>query len=96
MSVRAHRILKVEYADNPSFNLYHDEKLVQFLDRQNHSGFYSQLSDDGGGVVSVEVSVLRQAIEKASELELDKDDVKTLQADIEASGEGETIDYDCF
>ena len=96
MSVRAHRILKVEYAKIPSFNLWHDEKLINFLDTHNGSGFYSQMNDGGGGVVNIEVSVIKEALEKAVELELDEDIVSQLKADIEAAGEEPDIDYDCF
>ena len=94
MSVRAHRILKVEYADRPSFNLWHDEKLVKFLDDHMDGGFYSQLTTDGGGVVCIEPSVIQEAINSAKELELDEDTVAQLRADVEAA-EG-SIDYDCF
>ena len=96
MSVRAHRILKVEYAPNTSFNLWHDQKLIDFFDRHNGSGFYSQMNDNGGGVVGIEVSVIKEALEKAAELELDEDTVEQLKADIEAVGDEPTIDYDCF
>ena len=96
MSVRAHRILKVEYAPNPSFNLWHDEKLINFLDTQNDSGFFSQMNENGGGVVNIEASVIKEAIEKAAELELDEDTVEQLKADVEAAGEDGSIDYDCF
>ena len=96
MSVRAHRILKVEHAPNTSFNLWHDEKLIDFFNRNNYSGFFSQMNDNGGGVVSIEVSVIKEALEKAVELELDEDTVEQLKADIEAAGDEPTIDYDCF
>lgn len=95
MSVRAHRILKVEYAEIPSFNLWHDEKLINFIDTHNDSGFYSQMNANGGGVVSVEASVIKDAIEKAVELELDEATVEQLKADIEAAEDG-SIDYDCW
>ena len=96
MSVRAHRILKIEYAKIPSFNLWHDEKLIDFINTHNDSGFFSQMNDNGGGVVNVEASVIKEALEKAVELELDEDTVEQLKADIEAAGEDGSIDYDCF
>lgn len=96
MSVRAHRILKVEYAPNTSFNLWHNEKLVEFLEKNNPHGFNDKLDMDGNGVVSIDVSVIKQAIEKAEELELEEDVVEQLKADIEAVGDEPTIDYDCF
>lgn len=98
MSVRAHRIIKVEYAPNSSFNLYSDTKLVEFLEANNDLGFYRQMNDNGGGVVTVSIETLQQAVDQADELELDEDDVKTLREDIEAGKKSglECVDYDCF
>jgi len=95
MSVRARRILKVEYAE-PSFNLWHDEKLVQFIDSECDSGFYSQMNSNGGGVICIEASVIKKAIENAEELGLDENTVALLRVDVEAVGEDGSIDYDCF
>ena len=96
MSVRAHRILKVDYAPETSFNVWHDEKLVEFLDRENDLGFYNQMNDNGGGVVSLTVEVLQKVVDQAKELELDDDTVRVLREDIASADPDETIDYDCF
>jgi len=92
MTIKAHRIVKVEYAPYPSFNLYHDQKLAECLD------IHPQLTDSGGGVVTVDCDDLRAAISKAAELELDEDTVKALTADLKAAEDnGDTsIDYDCY
>lgn len=98
MSVKAHRILKVEYAPQVSFNLYGDQKLVEFLENENDLGFYRQMNDNGGGVVTVGIKTIQKAIDEAEELELDEDTVKVLGEDIAAAKaeNNETIDYDCF
>ena len=98
MSVRAHRILKVEYAPEVSFNLYGDQKLVEFLEHENDLGFYRQMNDNGGGVVTVSIETLQRAIDQAKELELDDDTVKVLREDIAAAqaDNNESVDYDCF
>ena len=98
MSVRAHRILKVEYAPEASFNLYGDQKLVEFLEKESDLGFYRQMNDNGGGVVTMGIEALQAAIDKAGELELDEDTVRVLGVDIAAAKEDgvDTVDYDCF
>ena len=98
MSVRAHRILKVEYAPETSFSLYGDQKLVGFLESENELGFYRQLNDNGGGVVTVDIETLQQAIDQTEELELDEDTVKVLREDIAAAqaDNNTSVDYDCF
>lgn len=98
MSVRAHRIVKIEYAEGASFNLWHDDQLVGFLDRTESGGLWSQLNDDGGGVVNLSTETLQKAIDKAGELELDKETVAALQADIAAAKDqgNEYVEYDCF
>jgi len=98
VSVRAHRILSVEYAPETSFNLWHDEKLVEFLERNNDLGFYRQMNDDGSGVVTVSIEALQKAIDEAEELELDEATVRVLGEDIAAAklANNEYVDYDCF
>lgn len=98
MSVKAHRILKVEYAPGVSFSLYGDQKLVEFLESENDLGFHRQMNDNGGGVVTVSIDALQRAIDQAKELELDEDTVKVLREDIAAAqaDNNESVDYDCF
>ena len=98
MSVRAHRILKVEYAPETSFSLYGDQKLVEFLESENDLGFHRQMNDNGGGVVTVSIDALQRAIDQAEELELDEDTVIVLREDIAAAqaDNNESVDYDCF
>lgn len=96
MSVRAYRINLIKRDPNPTFNLWHDEKLMDFL--ENQSNFYPQLGDEGAGQSSVGVDVLKQAIKKAKSLELDKETIKQIKADIAfAESQGDTeVMYDCY
>lgn len=98
MSVKAHRILKVEYAPGTSFSLYGDQKLVEFLESENDLGFHRQMNDNGGGVVTLSIEALQAAIDKAEELGLDENTVKVLREDIAAAqaDNNESVDYDCF
>ncbi|MBA7663394.1 hypothetical protein ES703_71434 [subsurface metagenome] len=96
MHTWAHRIVKVEYADKPSFNLWRDQKLVEFLESNSDFDFYDQINTDGVGVVSVAIETMQKAIDQARELELDEDTVAQLKADVEADADEGSIDYDCF
>ena len=91
MSVRAYRVIEIKHEDVPSFNLYSNSELVEFLDR--HSGLYSQLNDGGGGVVTIDIEALEAALEA---LELEDDVVEALKQDIEAGKDIGCVEYDCF
>ena len=97
MSVSANRIIeiKIEQSYN-SFNLWHDRKLMDFLDTE--ADFFSQLTADGTGISEVSVEVLENAISKAVELELDADTVTNLKKDIAWAKEHkeEFVEYYCY
>ena len=65
---------------------------------ENDLGFYRQMNDNGGGVVTVSIEALQAAIDEAGELELDEDTVRVLGEDIAAAkaDNNESVDYDCF
>jgi len=94
MSVRAYRVIKIEYAQPNSFNLWHDDKLVDFLDREY--GFFEGVNE-GGGLTEVPVEGLKEALAKP-EFELDEYIVEALKRDIEAAEqEGEQyVQYYCY
>ena len=88
MSVRAHRVKKIEY-DRCSFNLWHHQELSDFL------GVYEQLNEDACGLVEVSVEKLKEAVETLS---LDTDTKKLLEDDIafaEKNG-NDYVMYYCF
>jgi len=94
MSIRAYRVIMIECAQPNSFNLWHDGKLVDFLDREY--GFFEGMNADGG-LTEVPVEGLKEALAKP-ELELGEDVIEALKRDIEAAEQGgdEYIQYYCY
>ena len=97
MSVSANRIIeiKIEQSYN-SFNLWHDRKLMDFLDTE--ADFFSQLTFDGTGVSEASVEVLEKAVSMAVELELDEDTISNLKKDIAwaKANDEESVQYYCY
>jgi hypothetical protein len=97
MSVIARRIIEIKIeTEYNSFNLWHDRKLMDFLDTE--ANFYSGLTNDGTGVAEASVEVLENAVSKAVELELDTDTVANLKKDIAWAKEHkeEFVEYYCY
>jgi len=97
MSVSANRIIEIKVEESyNSFNLWHDRKLMDFLDTE--ADFFSRLSDDGAGISEVSVEVLEKAVSMAIELELDDDTVTNLKKDIAwaKANDQEFVQYDCY
>ena len=86
MSVRAYKIIKIEQNDDPSFNIWSDEKFVDAIGCE----LDDQLNTDGCGVVSLSVGLLR---EKAHLLE---DGGKRLKEDLAGLSDDSYVDYSCF
>ncbi|GAH58348.1 unnamed protein product [marine sediment metagenome] len=91
MSVRAFRVKKIEHEKSDTFNLWHDDKLVDFLDSE--CGFFVGLTSEGTGLVEVPVEALQKALEK---LELDDELRKAVTEDIEACRDDGYVTYYCF
>jgi hypothetical protein len=96
MSIRAHRIIEIKLAEVPSFNLWHNTKLVQFLDEE--SDIFSFLNTSGTGEIEISVKVLKKAINSAKKLDIDSDTINSLQEDIDfaKSKNNDYVIYDCF
>ena len=97
MSVSANRIIEIKVEESyNSFNLWHDTKLMDFLDSE--ADFFSRLSDDGTGISEVSVEVLEKAVSMSVELELDDDTVTNLKKDIAWAKENneEFVQYYCY
>ena len=90
MSVRAYRVNKIEHEESDTFNLWHDDKLVDFLDREY--GFFEHLSD-GTGLVEVPIEALKEALEK---VEMDDELKEAIKQDIEARRDDGYVTYYCF
>ena len=97
MSVSANRIIEIKVEESyNTFNLWHDSKLMDFLDTE--ADFFSRLSDDGTGISEVSVEVLEKAVSMSVELELDDDTVTNLRKDIAwaKANDQEFVQYDCY
>jgi UDP-N-acetylmuramyl tripeptide synthase len=97
MSVHANRIIKIEIEESyNSFNLWHDRKLMDFLDEE--AAFFNQLTADGTGVSEAPVEILEKAVSLAVELELDEDTITNLKKDIAWAKEHDEgfVQYYCF
>ena len=95
MSIRAHRILALEYSPQPTFNCSHESELFDFLleDERTQDG----RNADGVGMVEFQRNRLQEAIDR-SDLKLDEGTRAELQADITwAIRKGQDyVMYDCF
>lgn len=96
MSVRAYRVVEIKTENTNSFNLWHDEKLFDFLCQE--CDFCDRMGSEGTGLTEVPVEVMQKAIGQAKKLKLDPETVAQLQKDIEATeAQGDDyIQYYCF
>jgi len=98
MSVRAYLIKKIDYAKEDTFNLWHHDKLMKFLERYS---FYESLNE-GCGITEVSVKILKEALEQDLADENDKKEEKYIKDNIKkdiawAKKRGEEyIQYYCF
>jgi len=91
MSVRAYRVNKIDHEEVDTFNLWHDDKLMDFLDREY--GFYEGLTSDGTGLVELPIEALQEALEK---VEMDNELKEAIQKDIEACRKDGHVTYYCY
>ena len=83
MSVRAYRFIEIKTEEKSSFNLFHDWKLKDFLDKE--ADFYGYLNSGGTGITEVPVKVLARALRMAAKLGLSETTVRRLEQDIQPS-----------
>jgi hypothetical protein len=102
MSVRAYRVNKIDMAEGCTFNLWHNQGLMDFFISY---GIYNSLNSDGCGMTELPVEVLESAIEgiKSETIETEskeeaEDLIKSLQADIDwaKANNTEFVQYECF
>ncbi len=96
MSVRAYRLIEIKLEDKPSFNLWHDQKLRDFLEAE--ADIFSHLDSDGTGMTEVPVKTLKKAVGKVAELNLDAKTIDQLKKDITAAkfNKDEYVTYYCL
>ena len=93
MAIRAYRVKEIKTEERNSFNLWLDEKLVAYLERNTE--FYDSLDMDCCGLAEVKVSVLKEILSKAASLELDEETVRAIEEDI-AHSEYDYVQYYCY
>lgn len=91
MSVRAYRVNKIDTEDSASFNLWHDDEIVERL------GIYQDLGEEGCGIGEVEVERLKNLLDDKT-VKLEPETRQALQTDYEwaVKNNHEWIQYDCF
>ena len=91
MSVRAYRIKHIEAEAFETFNLWHNDELVDLLDVYEKNG----LNTDGVGIIEFGLDELTEALEIA-EQEKTKEILRKMITDVKASKDGEYIKYECY
>ena len=94
MSVRAYRIEKIETTENPSFNLWHDTDVMEFL--QNIGEYHNFMGDDDYGFLEISVATLKILIKDFKGL--DSDIKEQLREDIAwaESKKEDWVQYECY
>ena len=92
MSVRAYRINQIDHEKDSSFNLWHDEELTDFFEK---NGLFETLTE-GSGITELSIEILEEALKKLSDLPNDvkkglKNDIKWAKKNNEGY-----IQYYCF
>ena len=95
MSILAHRIYPAK-SEFFTFDVWHDEKLVEYLNKEIDFNF--SLNIYGTGIVDIPVELLEKIITLKRELELDEDTIAQIQLDISngKSRIGEVVSYHCY
>jgi len=95
MSVRAYRVIKIETAHPESFNLWHDDEVLGWL--EEHTDFLDNLDRDGNGLTSILVEDLERMLAEIGD-SLNKDTKERIEADIKfaKSRDDEVIKYYCY
>ena len=93
MSVRAYQITYLTYEDTPTFNLWHDDELVQFLEPCIPTSFPYD-----GGYVEFCTEDLEEALQEAKAKKASRETCETLQRMIAVARTSEFgwVKYWCF
>ena len=94
MSIRAYRINEIKQEENPSFNLWHDQELMDIFEE---FGVYETLNE-GSGITELPIVALKQALAFCKKHKDYKVYVKRLQDDIKwaKKNDVEYVQYYCF
>ena len=94
MSINAYPVIDIKMG-KVSFKLYRDGTLADFLD--NEIQLYCRIHD-GTGMIDIPVKILKKAMRKSVELNLDEDTVSRINSDIAhaKSSKDQVVTYYCF
>jgi hypothetical protein len=96
MSIKAHRIIEIKFAENPSFKLWDNSKLMQLLEEE--IDFSNNLNSSGTGELEISLKVLKKLIKMSARLDIDEETIRRLQEDIDfaKSRNNDYVIYECF
>lgn len=94
MSVRAYRVNSKDIEKDNSFNLWHDEKIMDFLE----DGGYLDNYNENGGSLCLSVEALEQIIEEIKDDKEYESRVESIKNDIKWAKEKKDteIEYECY
>ena len=99
MSVRAYRIITKEVAEYPSFNLWHDDELLNFFKEAEgeFNTYQERLDESGGGTIEISVPLLEKALVEYK-WEVEDYRIQAIKADIaHAKKVGDNyVLYECY
>lgn len=93
MSVRAYKLITKEIEESPSFNLWHDNDLIEMLESQGE--YNENIGDGGGGTMEFSVASIKYALKH---FKWEKDDyrITQLKKDIKGLTNDEWVTYECY
>jgi hypothetical protein len=94
MSIRAHRVEEIK-TNGSSFNLWHDEKIMDWLKRKTF--FFNSLNGDCCGLTGVEVDDLKAMLSEIGK-EINEDTRRAIEEDVRfAEDQGDwLVQYYCY
>lgn len=97
MSVRAYRIIKQTVAESPSFNMWHDAAIIDFIERKDGISINSNMNENGNGQFDVTITTLKKLL-KQKDLFLEEYQRTAIQKDIDFAIKNKTeyVLYDCY
>lgn len=93
MSVRAYKIKKIEWEEDPSFNVWLDDDIMDMISQE----IRNTLDEGGGGFMEISIEKIKEVIEDLKK-NGEPERAEPLQRDVkEAEKEGDVyVKYMCF
>lgn len=93
MSVRAYKVKKIDTELSDTFNLWHDDELMDIIG----SHINEDLNADGAGLIWINKNEAEQWIKEAKKQKVSKDTMAKLKAILkDTDNDSEGIHYYCF